>query len=271
MTRALNIAGRTFGKLTVLQKAEKRGRHTMWLCRCECGAQSIAQTSNLTRRHTTSCGCSKGRVWNLPNLTGKRFGRLVVLNLTRVHRSGSLTRAWRCQCDCGKTCICSATNLTQATVVSCGCYNREIITRHGLSGTKIHRAWVSMRSRCSDPKVPGYKDYGGRGIKVCERWSSFELFMQDMGIPEPGMQIDRIDNDGNYDPGNCRWADVKQQSENRRSTRVFAHEGQSLTIPAWARKVGISKNVLYKRLMEFDWPIEKALTTPTARRAQRRA
>jgi hypothetical protein len=119
-----------------------------------------------------------------------------------------------------------------------------------------------MRTRCTNPNVPNYKDYGGRGIAVCERWRSFEAFLADMG-PRPGLgySIERINNDGDYEPGNCRWADRAQQSNNRRNNRLLTWNGETKTLAEWSRTTGLDYAALLARLNR-GWSVERALSTP---------
>ncbi len=139
---------------------------------------------------------------------------------------------------------------------------------HGLSGTLEYRAWQTMRLRCTDPEHAAYPNYGGRGIAVCDRWlRSVAAFIADMG-PKPSEQheIDRIDNNGNYEPGNCRWATRTENSRNRRSNRLIEHEGETLPLAAWAERYGIARDTLRKRL-EAGWPVSEALTVPARAKA----
>jgi hypothetical protein len=116
-----------------------------------------------------------------------------------------------------------------------------------------------MLSRCTNPAVRKYHVYGGRGIKVCERWLLFENFLADMGEPPPGLTLDRIDTDGHYEPGNCRWADQKAQQNNRRNNHLLTFDGETLGITEWQRRSGVDRHTIMRRLQK-GWPIERALT-----------
>lgn len=161
------------------------------------------------------------------DITGRRIGRLVVVEY--LGRRGR-RHWWRCACDCGGELEVERGNLGSGRVNSCGCLRREVALArmqaaperfagqpiHGLYGTATYRSWAAMIQRCTNPERDNYSYYGGRGIKVCDRWRVFENFVADMGLRPPGRTIGRIDNDGDYEPGNCRWETMKIQSGNRR-------------------------------------------------------
>ncbi len=153
----------------------------------------------------------------LEDLAGQQFGRLTAIEV--AVKKPSVT--WKCKCICGNTAEVRASYLKSGHTRSCGCLHLEraetLNRTHGMTDTGTYRSWVAMRRRCTDKSYRDFHLYGGRGISVCERWmSSFENFLEDMGERPKGRTLDREDNDGNYEPGNCRWATPKEQRENRR-------------------------------------------------------
>lgn len=152
----------------------------------------------------------------------------------------------------------------------CGCKYKDKL--HGKSRSKIYWAWGSMKSRCSNPNDPNYKNYGGRGITISDEWgNSFQSFCDwsiNNGYTEE-LTLDRIDVNGNYEPSNCRWVDMKTQCNNRRSNRLITYNGETLTMSQWADKLGINKMTLKSRLNISNWSIEKAFNTPV-RKCERR-
>jgi len=159
----------------------------------------------------------------IADLKGKRFGRLVVKDTIRIKNKTK----WLCICDCGAEKVNASFDLTSGKVKSCGCLSKERATTHGMTNTRVYRSWDDMKKRCSNPKATGYKYYGGRGIKVCDRWLVFDNFYEDMGDPPTNKHtIDRIDPDGNYEKSNCRWATRSEQQRNR---RPFKQWNQFLT------------------------------------------
>lgn len=203
---------------------------------------------------------------------GARYGRLVVLHEASSHTkpSGQKSRMMYCRCDCGTEITASLSNLKRSNTLSCGCLQREIIgqsaMRHGHSKGDIksaaYTAWVNMRERCSNPMSTSFKTHGARGITVCDSWSqSFERFLSDMGErPSSKHSLDRYpNNDGNYEPGNCRWATSKEQNRNKRSNAYITHDGKTKTIAEWAEISGVQRYTLKARIVKWGWPISRAL------------
>ena len=182
------------------------------------------------------------------DLTGLRYGHLVVISRL-AGRQGGGTR-WLVQCDCGNAKEVDGANLRYGRTKSCGCQQvsgAALRTRHGLSKTKTHNVWVGMRQRCENPANPVFEHYGGRGISVCERWKVFENFLADMGIAPAGKSIERVDNHKNYEPGNCIWANQLDQVKNRRNSLSHEFQGVIKSLKEWADHTGLPYKTLYHR------------------------
>jgi len=212
----------------------------------------------------TCAACAAGH--NRLDLDGKRFGRWIVMGRveSREYGHGEKKSAWKCRCDCGAISVVTGSALNTGKSKSCGCGSRESTgarsVTHGMSKTRTYRIWQAMLNRCRNPKTAMYPRYGGRGIQVCERWSAFENFISDMGECPPGMSIDRIDNDANYGPGNCRWADRHTQNRNKSSNRFIVHGGSKMCLTDWARSLSMDQASLAERIEK--WGVTRALTTP---------
>lgn len=203
-----------------------------------------------------------------PNVSGKRFGKLVA---GEAVRKGS---KWRinCRCDCGKEKSVQYDNLKCGNTISCGCHrrNKTIMrsTKHGdcRRGKRAceFTTWVTMIDRCTNPKTKHFNRYGGRGITVCQKWmDSYEAFLNDVGRrPSQKHSIDRINNDGNYEPGNVRWATSLEQNNNRRDNVIWEFSGKRQTIGQWGQELNIKPKLLWQRAFVAKWSLEKTLTTP---------
>ncbi len=197
------------------------------------------------------------------NLIGQKFTRLTVISQA-PHKG--LYIAWNCLCDCGKKTVAITAHLRRGARISCGCLRTESFKklawkRSELSHPKEYAAWRAMKSRCLYSKHNSYGDYGGRGISVCAEWSnSFDSFLRSMGTCPKGMSLDRIDVDGDYGPGNCRWATWFEQANNRRNTIFLTFDGESLCLKDWAIKTGIKHGTIYARFKK-GWSADLVLKT----------
>lgn len=192
--------------------------------------------------------------------TGHVYSRLTVLSIDRKGKWGAF---YKCRCICGKESVVSSGELASGGTRSCGCLvgdtNRATSRTHGGSKTAEYYVWNSMKRRCGDSSTQGYERYGGRGIKVCDRWMEFGNFIADMGKRPQNLTLERIDNNGNYEPGNCCWATRVVQANNRRSNRVLTHAGVSASVSDWARRVGVKDTLLWRRIFKLGWSLEAAL------------
>lgn len=196
------------------------------------------------------------------DLTGQKFGRLTAIKRTKPNY-------WMFKCDCGNKKECRANNVKRGLIQSCGCYLRESagdrVRTHGKSNTALFNKWLQMRKRCNCPKIHGYHNYGGRGIKVCKEWDdSFEAFSdwaEQNGYKE-GLSIDRINPDGNYCPDNCRWATKKEQDNNKRTSVKVLYKGEEVSLSILAEKFNLPRWKVYSRVKHYKWPIEKAISVP---------
>ena len=276
MGKFTDLTGQRFGRLTVIERAvdyvpAKGYGVAQWRCVCDCGKESIIRGAHLKSGKTKSCGCLKGS----PNdLVGHRFGRLVVIDRAEnyISPAGKKRSRWRCQCDCGKITIVSGTDLKKEHVQSCGCLNEELKaqrkTTHGGSHTRLYRIWRGMLGRCNNSKSTSYKNYGGRGITVCEAWSNDFTAFQNWAFSngyQDDLSIDRIDVNGNYSPENCRWATATEQARNNRRNRHITINGETKVYAEWCEQKGIRMSVVEKRLKK-GWSIEEALNTPVGKK-----
>jgi hypothetical protein len=197
-------------------------------------------------------------VFDPSTMIGKRFGRWLILSYEC--KAKNRDRRWLCRCDCGTEAVRFESTLKYGTSRSCGCLKDEVAYIDGRSQCREGKVWRHMLERCCDPTDKRYARYGGRGIKICDRWrKSFLAFYEDMGSRPPGMTLDRIDNDGDYEPGNCRWATLTEQARNRRTNHLVEYQGQTKTIAEWAEIYNIKASIIYDRIGR-GWAFEAAVT-----------
>ena len=203
---------------------------------------------------------------NFKNLTGQIFGKLIVIERTQNKKNRGNAQ-WLCKCQCGNEIIVDSGHLITGHTKSCGCFRVEYMSKkfkkHGMRNERLYSTWCNMKQRCYDKQSSAYKDYGGRGISICDEWlSDFTNFYNwaiQNGYKE-NLSIDRIDNNGNYEPPNCRWVTMKEQSRNTRGNRNITYKGETHCLGEWAEILNMNYGTLYKRLNL--WDLEKAFTKP---------
>lgn len=193
---------------------------------------------------------------------GMVFGRLtVVREFMGPNGTKARARHWECQCICGRITTVITNNLKQRGTGSCGCTTIEANTTHGMTNTPEYEIWIQMKGRIQNPNHTSYKNYGARGISLDPRWLDFGAFIKDVGMrPSPKHSIERINNEGNYEPDNVRWATRAEQNRNKRSNRNITYNGKTQCMADWAKEMGISPRALSRRLRE--WPLDIAIGTP---------
>ncbi len=194
------------------------------------------------------------------DLTGQTFNQLTVIS-SQGSKNGKFY--WLCACTCGETAIVRGSHLTSGNTQSCGCLEKASKLTHGKRHDPSYKIYRGILDRCYNSANPSYSYYGGRGIKVCDRWrESIENFLLDVGKRPNGASIDRIDNNGNYEPNNCRWASRREQQANRRDNRRLTLNGETKSLTEWATLHNLKPKTIKSRL-RLGWSTEKALTTPT--------
>lgn len=293
----IDLTGRPVHHWTVIgYRGKTRGCHR-WLCKCQCGTEreytGDQVSKNNLRQH---CGCIVAQ-WNknhltveqlrdaseiiecppqINNRTGQKNGILTIVGL--AGRCADRTYWWA-HCECGN--LHMLEGYASSITVSCGCQQSEQIsastTTHGLTKTtedlRVLMRWHSMIARCYKPKTQNYERYGGRGIKVCDRWRESPLnFLADMGHPPtPNYTLERKNNDGNYEPGNCVWATRKVQQRNTRRNINVTIDGRTQCLKAWCEELGIKYSLVQCRVTNYGWEPLLALTTPAMNRGRRAA
>lgn len=202
---------------------------------------------------------------------GDRFGMLTVLAVGQY--PGTYRYVAVCACDCGSEYkAIRADTLAASSALSCGCERIKKITTHGLSSSPHYGRWKNMMSRCYDEKCTAYRNYGARGIKVYEGWHDVAKYIADLPAGHfKGAEIDRIDNDGDYCPGNIKWSTPSQNADNRRSGKMLTHAGKTQSQRRWAQELGLTDQIIHDRIDGLGWTVERALTTPPIQSKERMA
>ncbi|MEL7495495.1 MAG: hypothetical protein AAGJ95_16245 [Cyanobacteria bacterium J06554_11] len=212
---------------------------------------------------SVSCGCERDKA-AFKDITGQTFNRLTAVRRVQNDKYGKTQ--WLFECECGKTSIAPPHKVKSGRIQSCGCLRVERLTaaiaKHGKHKSRAYKAWEGFKQRCFNSNNPEYHNYGGRGITVCDRWLEFAAFYADMGEPPSAKHsIDRIDNEGNYEPGNCRWATPTEQARNRRVNHAIEYKGETKCMTEWAEHLGMPITTLRGRL-RTGWTVEDAFEIP---------
>lgn len=197
---------------------------------------------------------------NLKDRTGESFGRLTILSRGEI--ASGRNYYWVCECACGNTTKVTYSNLKSGSVVSCGCFSKERLTKHGGAKHPLYQTWNGMMQRCHNPGDKNYAGYGGRGIEVCDRWKDFRNFSADMSPKPKGTSIDRIDNDKGYFLENCRWADNQTQASNKRNNNYAIVKGSKVTLSQVARENNMCFATLHDRIYKTGMTLSQAIEKP---------
>lgn len=253
-----DCTGERFGKLVALKRIRDREHEvTYYICRCDCGNIVKVRAGNLCRGDTKSCGCSKKSIYYDENLVGKKFGRLQVISEEHSKNKGLIEK---CKCMCGNITYVTKHNLVNGNTKSCGCLHRdvtrELLSTHKLSNTALYKKFAKMIERCENPNSKAYKNYGGRGIKICDEWrndfTSFYNWSMSNGYKED-LTIERIDVNGNYCPENCKWIPLKEQAKNKTNTIRITYKNETHILADWARITGLNPQTIRNRLNKYGY------------------
>jgi len=265
MGKRIDLAGERFGHWLVQTEVGRRDSAggLYWECKCDCGRIKQVSGKKLRAGKSLSCGCGKRSSYRGVDLTGKLFNNLRVVGREK-NKHGQYE--WRCICVCSREVFLSSSSLISGKSKSCGCLKSSLISEanktHGMCHSSEYNIWLKMKDRCYKLDAKSYHNYGARGIEVCERWRhSFENFYEDMGPRPEGTSLDRIDNNGNYKPENCRWATCYEQSRNSRQNVFITHGGVTKVVRDWASYLGMNYGTLLHRIRR-GWDVHDALTKP---------
>lgn len=265
--RFIDLTGQKFGKWTVVEKRRNpSGGSTMWLCKCECGTEQVVRGKDLRKGKTTQCEhCARKapKPYVPIDMAGRHFGKWTVVD--RVRRN----EIWLCRCDCGRMRQVTRSDLESGKSTQCiHCGGNGY--KHGMRRTRLYKIWANMLSRCKNPNERCYKHYGGRGVVVCDEWNDSAQFVkwaQENGYND-NLTIERIDNNGNYEPSNCTWIRPERQSYNRRNNHHVTINGKTKLLVEWAQESGVSYSLIIHRIKR-GWPPNLWLSTPDPHRLKR--
>ena len=263
----IDLTGQRFGYLIVLGDSGKRDKcgRVIWHCRCDCGNECYKPKNRLELR-TPNCGC-KGVKKDM--YVGYRIGKLTVTKYLGLNESKR--RIWECACDCGNIVVHTTQELHGGRTKSCGCSKKnqgdKLRIYYGVD-KKLHDRWWDIKSRCNNPNNSRYKDYGGRGIKMCPEWENDFWTFRDWSLANgfrEGLTIDRIDNDKGYSPDNCRWVTNAVQANNKRSCRYITINGVTKNLKEWSVEYNINYHTVQNRIFN-GWDEVRAITIPSKKK-----
>ena len=254
-----DLTGHTFHRLTVIGLAgyfphspKSNKKEANWFAECSCDKTIVVPGHSLKSGNTKSCGCHKKEVLT-PDMTGQRFGRLVALREVDNSAYKSNASMWECRCDCGNVIVTQGSALRSGHTKSCGCLYIELAseraTKHGMSHDRLYQTWADMKQRCSNPRCASYSNYGGRGVSYAEDWNNFETFREyalSVGYDDT-LTIERIDVNGNYEPGNVKFIPLKEQIRNKRNSIHLTYQGETKTLGEWAAQFGVNRGAAWYR------------------------
>ena len=269
MSKEIDLTGIEYEHFTVIEKSrvsKTSGGYfkAYWKCQCKCGKIFEAEAQKIRKETIKSCGCQK-KQWNKNNyedITGMRFGSLTVIRRLLDDEMVSKRTPWLCVCDCGKMVHENAYKMQHGAIVSCGCKKHTRLAdntrKHGMTNNRIYYIYNSMKERCNLSSNRNYSKYGARGISVCDEWNDKDGFCKfyewalSNGYKD-NLTLDRIDNNGNYEPSNCRWVSNIEQQNNKRNNIFVDMNGETHTIAEWSRILGCSYGRAYKDLRKFGY------------------
>lgn len=252
---AKDHSGERFGKLLIIKKLPHyKDNKTYYLCKCDCGKDKITLYGDMVNGSVRSCGCLLKKYSDI-DFVGQKFGRLTVLS---EGRDGKNEQIFNCICDCGNYISSIKHNVIKGNTLSCGCLHkdkcRELLTTHNKSNTNLYRRYLKIKDRCYNNKCKAYKNYGGRGIKMCEEWSNNFLSFYDWAINngyEQNLTIERIDVNGDYCPENCKWITLAEQCKNKRSNIVITFNNKTQILADWARELNLNPETIRNRMKKY--------------------
>lgn len=248
MGKVKDLTGQRFGKLIAIKIVGKSEDNRMlWLCKCDCGNEIIVKSATLLKGERITCGCSRTVI---RDLIGKKFGKLTVIK--RVENDKGRNAQWLCKCECGNETLVRTERLKSGNTKSCGCLRGNINSSgRGWRRTRLYKILMAMKARCYNKNHKSFKDYGGRGIKICDEWLndyvSFFNWSIENGYNDT-LTIDRINNDSNYEPENCRWVPMKVQNRNKSNCHFITYENETHCLTEWSEILGIPIHKITYRL-----------------------